>query len=255
MKPSRLLLPVLPFCAAVILTADPVARPTFRSGPHRTALIELFSSEGCSSCPPAEKWVADLADEAGLWRDFVPVAWHVDYWDGLGWPDRFASAANTERQKSYAAAWRSESIYTPGFVLNGKEWRGWRHPLGLPKAAKEDAGVLELMSTGGSRFTVRFSPPAGASAVHSATVAWLGNDLSSDVRRGENAGRKLRHSFIVLRSTTAVLARKGSDVVATVDLAPPEARDSKKLAVAAWVTRDGGQMPLQAVGGWLQPSP
>lgn len=255
MKPFRLLLPVLPFCAAVIVMADPVALPTFRSGPHRTALIELFSSEGCSSCPPAEKWVADLAGDPGLWRDFVPVAWHVDYWDGLGWPDRFASAANTERQRSYAAAWHSESIYTPGFVLNGKEWRGWRHPLGLPKAAKEDAGVLELVSTGGSRFTVRFSPPAGASAVHSATVAWLGNDLSTDVRRGENAGRKLRHSFIVLRSSTAVLARKGADVVATVDLALPEARDSKKLSVAGWVTRDGGQVPLQAVGGWFQPSP
>ena len=255
MKTSLPFLWVLPFCAVVDLAAEPSAPATFRSGMKRTALIELFSSEGCSSCPPAEKWVADLAGEPGLWRDFVPVAWHVDYWDGLGWPDRFASAANTERQKSYAAAWRSESIYTPGFVLDGKEWLGWRHPFGLPKAAKEDAGVLELVATGGSRFTVRFSPSPVTSAVYSATVAWLGNDLSSDVRRGENAGRKLRHSFIVLRSTNAVLSRKGADAVATVELALPDARDSKKLSVAAWVVRDGGQAPLQAVGGWFQPSP
>lgn len=125
----------------------------------------------------------------------------------------------------------------------------------LPKATQEDSGVLELVSTGVSRFTVRFSPPAGASAAQSATVAWLGNDLSSDVRRGENAGRKLRHGFIVLRSTTAGLARKGADFVATVDLALPDARDAKKLSVVAWVTREGGQMPLQAVGGWFRPSP
>ncbi len=255
MKTSLSFLTILPFCVALDLTADPGAPSTFRSGPRRTALIELFTSEGCSSCPPAEKWVADLADEPGLWRDFVPVAWHVDYWDGLGWPDRFASAANTERQKSYAAAWRSESIYTPGFVLDGKEWRGWRLPFSLPKPAKEDVGVLELVATGSSRFTVRFSPPAGTAAGHSATVAWLGNDLSSDVRRGENAGRKLRHSFIVLRSSTAALTKKGADAVATIDLALPDARDSKKLSVAAWVMGDRGQTPLQAVGGWFQPTP
>ena len=82
----RLLL--LLYLLVVPLAAVPLK---FSSGGTRTHLVELYSSEGCSSCPPAEKWLGDLRDEAELWRDFVPVAFHVVYWDHLGWRDRFAS--------------------------------------------------------------------------------------------------------------------------------------------------------------------
>src|ERR1043166_1377606 len=74
---------------------------SFQSSEQRTPLIELYTSEGCSSCPPAEAWLSKLKTEAGLWKDFVPVAFHVDYWDHLGWRDRFASAVFTERQRAY----------------------------------------------------------------------------------------------------------------------------------------------------------
>src|SRR5690242_13991684 len=74
----------------------------FRSGPAPVSLLELFTSEGCSSCPPAEKWLGDLREETGLWRDFVPVAFHVNYWDHLGWRDALASAAFTQREHAYA---------------------------------------------------------------------------------------------------------------------------------------------------------
>ncbi|MEN9676720.1 MAG: hypothetical protein RIS76_2616 [Verrucomicrobiota bacterium] len=108
-------------------------------------MIELFTSEGCSSCPPAEKWLGSLGDQPGLWRDFVPVAFHVDYWDGLGWADRFASVENTRRQERYATHWRNRGVYTPGFVLNGTEWREWGRLPQPGQASAPDAGVLEVV--------------------------------------------------------------------------------------------------------------
>ena len=98
---------------------------TFESGDTQSSLIELFTSEGCSSCPPAEKWLSALKSSPDLWKKTVPVAFHVDYWDHLGWRDRFAKPEFTSRQQRYAAAWGGDSVYTPGFVVNGKEWRGW----------------------------------------------------------------------------------------------------------------------------------
>lgn len=239
---------VLGFTALLTVSAaEPFA---LRSGLHQTALIELFSSEGCSSCPPAEKWLGGLAGEAGLWRDFVPVAFHVDYWDGLGWPDRFASPANTKRQEAYSASWRTPSIYTPGFVLNGREWRNGRGALSLGTLPKAEAGLLEVTSPRTNQFAVTFTPPAGAVGDFDATVAWLGSELVSDVRRGENAGQKLRHNFVLLRSFSTPLKLDGGKAAATLTLAHPEPRDSAKLSVVAWVTRRGEPAPLQAVGGW-----
>src|SRR5437899_10682781 len=81
---------------------------TFQSSEKQTALLELFTSEGCSSCPPAEAWLSRLQDSTGLWRDVVPVAFHVDYWDYLGWRDRWAAKDFSERQRAYAASWRSD---------------------------------------------------------------------------------------------------------------------------------------------------
>src|SRR5713226_2490390 len=69
----------------------------FESGPQKIHLLELFTSEGCSSCPPAEAWLSKLKSDPRLWKDFVPLAFHVDYWDRLGWRDRFSSRAWTER--------------------------------------------------------------------------------------------------------------------------------------------------------------
>src|ERR1700676_1589940 len=95
---------------------------SFESKPARTHLLELFTSEGCSSCPPAEAWLGKLKSDDRLWKDFVPIAFHVDYWDGLGWKDRFAQPEWTRRQNSYAVRWGGSSVYTPGFVLDGREW-------------------------------------------------------------------------------------------------------------------------------------
>src|SRR5271155_1572909 len=91
----------------------------FDSTTRRVSLLELYTSEGCSSCPPAEEWLSKLKENPRLWKDYVPVAFHVDYWDGLGWPDRFASPAYTQRQRSYAQVWGGDTVYTPELVVDG----------------------------------------------------------------------------------------------------------------------------------------
>src|SRR6202020_1540486 len=87
---------------ALVTLISAHAETTFQSGPQRVALLEVYTSEGCSSCPPAESWLSELKGSQGLWNEFVPVAFHVDYWNNLGWKDRFSDKQYTERKKSYA---------------------------------------------------------------------------------------------------------------------------------------------------------
>lgn len=232
--------------SATLLFAEPA---TFESDETPATLIELFTSEGCSSCPPADAWVSTLKANPDLWKKVVPVVFHVDYWDRLGWPDRFASAANTARQRRYAAAWNSNSVYTPGFVANGREWRDWSQRNGIPAAPPAKAGRLRVTLHEKS-VEVSFAPALGVSGPFIAEVALLGGDLESDVRRGENSGRKLRHDFTVLQLARASLQAADGRLTATVPLAAKTA--DRPAAIAAWITKGEAQPPLQATGGWLK---
>src|SRR6266567_7895599 len=127
----------------IAMPASPMPATTFESGEARTMLVELFTSEGCSSCPPADAWINQLKESPDLWKKIVPVVFHVDYWDNLGWRDRFAKPEFTSRQRRYAAAWGGDSVYTPGFVINGKEWRGWFGGNAMPITSAK-VGVLRV---------------------------------------------------------------------------------------------------------------
>ena len=203
----------------------------------RAHLIELFTSEGCSSCPPADAWMSGLKTERGLWREFVPVAFHVNYWDNLGWPDRFASPRFTQRQRDYAALWRSNSVYTPGFVLDGREWRGRE----LPGAAGEKGGVLRIRIAD-DRATVSYPPDGRKLSAH---LAWQAGEVENDVKAGENRGRKLRHDFVALSIETQPLDPKTGAATFTT------AKPGEAKAVAAWITEAGRPEPVQATGGTL----
>lgn len=247
------------FLPLLVLTAAALAAPcalasdapgtVATSGPRRVSLIELFTSEGCSSCPPAEKRMAGLLDAKGLWTELVPVAFHVDYWDGLGWKDALASPAFTARQQTYAQGWNSSSVYTPEFVLDGKEWRG-----DLPDgpAGTDTPGRLVVEQKGPREFQVSFFPEGGFSEGR-ATLAVLGFDRAADVRSGENAGRKLIHQFVVLEMAQTALARDDRTGAWVATIALPHQFDGR-LAIAAWVSLPGSEAPLQAAGGWL-PAP
>ena len=231
----------LPFASAI--TAGPVE---FQSAPSKTHLLELFTSEGCSSCPPAEAWLSGLKDDARLWRDFVPVAFHVDYWDNLGWRDPYASKAWTARQYQYASHWKSGSVYTPGFVLDGEEWSS---RTALTKAT-ETPGVLKINVASTEDVTGSFAPAKADNVTLELHVARLGFSLTTDVKAGENSGRKLRHDFVVLALGSAKMVDGKVEVHLSAGSAP--VRSDSRGAVVAWVTALGASEPIQAVGGWTR---
>jgi len=221
------------------------ADQVFESKPTRNHLIELFTSEGCSSCPPAEEWMNGLKNHARLWQDIVPISFHVDYWDHLGWKDPFASKTWTERQADYSVRWKTESVYTPAFVLDGKEW----HYGSLPPPATETPGVLTL-KVSGNRVAATFKAsdkPDGRYEIH---VARLGFGLTADVSSGENKGRKLSHDFVVLGLTNETMKAGTKELALPATTAQPGA--DQRTAIAAWVTRAGQLEAIQTVGGWLQ---
>jgi hypothetical protein len=238
-----------PFIVGVILVlffgqASFADNPVFGSGPKRVQLLELFTSEGCSSCPPAEAALSKLVNDPRLWREFVPIAFHVHYWDRLGWKDPFASAEWTKRQQIYAASWNAESMYTPAFVLDGREWRGANIPVTDEKAV----GILKVAVQANDKFLVSFAPASGNDALDvECYIARLGFGIEMAVHAGENNGRKLHHDFVVLDLAHAKLGSSPQEFRLPVKGANPPSR----TALAAWVTKEGDTRPLQAVGGWL----
>lgn len=215
------------------------------------ALIELYTSEGCSSCPPADQWLGTLADKPGLWKEFVPVEFHVNYWDSLGWKDRLATRDFTAREYAYSSAWGSPNVYTPCFVRNGAEWK----PLqGGPTAGNDTSGILSVEVGDDGKCKVEFQPGPGArKAAYEVHLALLGGGLSSKVTAGENGGRTLEHEFVVLGLSESELLGDAAEVTAraTLPIPKPIVGDAKRRALAAWVVRRGDLTPLQATGGWL----
>ena len=226
----------------------------FTSGPNRVSLIELYTSEGCSSCPPADRWLGSLTDAPGLWRDFVPMAFHVNYWDRLGWRDRLATPEFTQRQQAYATKWSSNSVYTPCFVRDGKEWRA---PSGTMKPSREKVGALSVTIAHDGRITAEFSlnEPKKTREAFEIHVAVLGSGLSSKVTAGENRGETLRHQFAALALQTHPFPPLSGERLRTEFMLPqPDITGAPRRAIAVWVTRQGELDSLQATGGWLQPS-
>lgn len=231
------------------------AEVAFRSGTAQVALIELYSSEGCSSCPPAEKWLGEMRENPELWKSFVPVAFHVNYWDRLGWRDVFARPEFTEREYRYAHAWRTSTVYTPCFVRNGEEWR----PRGvrIPQNAVTAVGELTVTRVLSGEYRVTFVPAkAGAPSNElEASVALLGGGIVSPVRAGENSGRELHHEFVALALRTARMERTAEGNFSTMlKLEKPTDRTfpaMSRLALAVWVTPVDALAPIQASGGWL----
>src|SRR5213083_577539 len=156
-------------CLSVLLVVTVNAQNTpltFQSSGKQTALIELYTSEGCSSCPPAETWLSRLKESPGLWKDFVPVAFHVDYWDYLGWRDPWAAKEFSDRQRAYARSWRGGAVYTPGFVLNGKEWRDWSGLKDGLRPSGATAGLLRVSSSDITHWQVSFASSTPGEAAY-----------------------------------------------------------------------------------------
>lgn len=239
------------FLAWMVVLTSAAGPVVFESGPGPVSLLELYTSEGCSSCPPAEKWLSKLKESPTLWKEIVPVAFHVNYWDSLGWKDRYGSEDYSDRQRAYSASFKRDSVYTPEFVLNGSEWRSWFGLRRLPGVQKPSGDSVKASSDDGQNWTVHFESAREKGPLE-AHVALLGCGLHTQVLSGENQGKVLEHDFVVLAFKTVPLTRRNGEFEATIKLKnemTPER--GGRPAVAVWVTKFDGWTPLQATGGWL----
>ncbi|CAG4892940.1 DUF1223 domain-containing protein [Paraburkholderia saeva] len=220
---------------------------TAHSPAHRVALIELYSSEGCNSCPPADRWLGQWKGR-GVPDSVVPLALHVDYWNSLGWMDRFSQHRFTERQQSLTDLAGGHTIYTPEVFVSGRELRSWSQPSSFEsrvqdvtaKPAQADvaiavaprvpptAGALDVDAT----FTAR---TAGSDRLN-AYVAVYENDLNTQVHAGENSGATLHHERVVRQW------------IGPVPLVAGYARIHQDVALGAFDREAGGGTNLPASG-------
>ncbi|HVZ43618.1 MAG TPA: DUF1223 domain-containing protein [Ramlibacter sp.] len=179
--------------AATAAASSAAAACAAQSGASITPVIELYTSEGCSSCPPADKWLSTLKPAVAQ-RRVVAEAFHVGYWDYIGWVDRFAAPAYTARQRQLASANGLASIYTPQLVRNGRDWRDFSSALG--GVAEPARASVRIERTGNDAFEAAVSPLGGASP-WAAYWTVTENGHASKVKAGENAGEFLQHDFVV----------------------------------------------------------
>jgi hypothetical protein len=162
-------------------------------GEPRPALIELFTSEGCSSCPPAEAYIGELAKR----RDVLALSFHVDYWDDLGWRDRFALSDAVMRQRLYAQALGHASVYTPQIVIDGRKDYVGTDRAGIARALTGDrSGVPLAVAVRGGEVVVELGQQARGVPSDVVLVPYLRSAVSA-IGRGENAGRTLQEFNIV----------------------------------------------------------
>lgn len=219
-----------------------------QSPAHTVALLELYTSEGCSSCPPADRFVSGVHHGLGI-DQVVPLALHVDYWDYIGWKDAFAMRGFTERQRWLADIAGSRTVYTPEFFVAGQELRNWSG--GLPDAVKRinqqpaqaDIGIALGKPAGGA---LPVNVTARSSRHGKLFVALYENGLATDVKAGENGGVTLKHDYVV-RDWVGPIALGGDGKAAlTRALNVPPGAMGKNLGVAAFVQGDKGEV-LQAL--------
>lgn len=210
------LLTVLLLTAAVTISvknysgSDDTPKPGF-------AVVELFTSEGCSSCPPADRLLGEIVNEARKKdQPIYALAFHVDYWDYIGWKDPFADRAFSERQRRYAQAFRAGRIYTPQMVINGEhEFVGSNRNKAetaieseLGEQAKVSVKLTKPQMTESSlKLGYELSSAPEKSVLHAAVVE---RDLVNHIKRGENSGRTLHHDNVVRTFKTMELHGKKS---------------------------------------------
>jgi hypothetical protein len=223
---------------------------TLVSSPTPPVLLEVYSSQGCSSCPPAQAWVNQYKQSDALWSHVIPMVFHVDYWDYLGWKDPFASRANSNRQRNHKRQGNINAVYTPGFVVNGEEWTGWFRGKSLPsKKGKQSAPTTLIATLNTEGVSATFKDQQGttldATFIH---IARLGFDVKTPVRRGENARRTLAEEFIVLGVNTFPFNEN------EVYSWPQTSFDGDTQAVVVWLSDQTQLQPIHAVGGFINPS-
>lgn len=200
-------------------------------------IVELYTSEGCNSCPAADRWLASLKNEPGV----VRLAFHVDYWDRLGWKDRFADAAYTRRQYEISAKSGARFAYTPQVIVDGNEYRVWP---ALPPHPTRTAQVTVALARDGDAYVAQLVRGPGAPQHLAAYWAVTEDGHVSDVKAGENRGATLHHDAVVREYLP--VASVGA---APLRFEPRPAEDrAKPRRVLLVVTDADSGKPIQAAG-------
>jgi hypothetical protein len=195
-----------------------------RSGPNTAALVELYTSEGCDSCPPADRWLSTFAAAPRASRLAVPIAFHVDYWNSLGWTDVYSDARFSERQRQLARAGGARMVYTPQVILGGRDFASWRS--GGAAKALDAVGMrpaqaqIEIAASGASARVVASVAPGTRVEDVALVVALTQNGITTKVKAGENRGETLRHDFVV-RDIKTFRAWSGDRPAITADVTFP----------------------------------
>lgn len=231
----------LALCAGLALTVPAIAQQCQVRAPDQQALlVELYTSEGCNSCPPADRWLSTLKGRPQV----LAAAFHVDYWDRLGWTDRFGHARHTERQAEVARQGGARFSYTPQVLVNGRDWRGWPT---LPIVEAPATVQLTMARNEGMRVDVQITPLRGAPARLAMWWAVLEDGHDSQVRAGENRGVTLHHDHVVRHygHLPAWAARTGVAVAQRLDAAQ-NGEGGRKVRLLVVVTDAVTGAPLQA---------
>lgn len=222
------------------------------NGLRTPVLVELFTAEGCSSCPPADRLLEHMvASQPASGAEIIGIGEHVDYWNQLGWEDRFSSTEFTSRQEAYMDRLGTGPAYTPMMVVDGtaqfvgSDWQTARRV--IEHAATMQHGTLKITRSQTSDRTLDVTVtasnlPLGPDERADVILAIIENDLRSDVKRGENAGKILTH-VAVTRSMRAIGGMTGSAGGARAELQVAPAWKRDRLKIVAFVqARKGGRV-------------
>ncbi|WP_296508224.1 thioredoxin family protein [Rhodoferax sp.] len=210
------------------------------AGAQPPAVVELFTSQGCSSCPPADAWLSTLKGNEGV----IALSFHVNYWNYLGWKDPYATAETTERQRQLQQAMKGAYVYTPQVVLNGRDHRQWReqgtHP--LPRLPATPQAPTLSLARNGTQVTAQVGALPGQGQL-AGYWAVLSDGLSQQVTRGENAGSRLVNDHVV--SHYQPVPAWNANSPHTLQLTVPA--QSGKGRVVFIVTQPGYTQPVQGL--------
>lgn len=255
-------MPIASYMVVITLSVCLISANAFAAGPcsaksgdETAAVLELYTSEGCNSCPPADKWVSSLAPNGFKANQIVPLAFHVDYWDYIGWTDRFAHSEFSGRHRRLARANGSGTVYTPQIFVSGKDIRlafstvklnGTLKPINAAKPRADIALAFDTENPG----TLNLSASASLTDASDEAQAYLAvyeNKLYSNVKAGENRGVKLEHDYVV-RELIGPIKFDGQGKLETKrSVTVPSDWKLKDLGIAAFVQRRDSGETLQAL--------